>query len=105
MLWTEACAKARDKAGATYRILKATSGWGGGQMCSQKGVGRRLTATGHQYLPVRHNRDCAHCIDEETEAGRSEMPGLGLQAEWERPSYELRSGRLQSLNLPEKPPG
>lgn len=36
-------------------------------MCSQKGVGRRLTATGHQYLPVRHNCDCAHCIDEETE--------------------------------------
>lgn len=53
-------------------------------MCSvdgaQKEVRRRLTFTEHQYLPVRHNSDCAHCIDEETEAQRSEMPGLGLQS-------------------------
>lgn len=61
---------------------------------SPKEVGRRLTVTERQYLLDRHDSDCAHCIGEETEAGRSEMPGLALQSEWERPSFKLRPGRL-----------
>lgn len=42
-------------------------GWG--QLCSVDGAQeeeRRLTLTEPQYSPVRHNRDCAHCVDEES---------------------------------------
>lgn len=87
-----------QRQGRGCEILQGASGWGWGQICSGDGaqteVRRRLTFTEHQSLPVWHDSACAHRIDEETEAHRSEMPGLGLQSEWEKPCFKFRSDRL-----------
>lgn len=97
-----ACAKARAK--GKLWDSESCERLGVGGRCavrwgSQKSAGdetRSLSICAHQAgtVAMLGCYYCARYTDEETEAQSNEMPGLGLQSEWEKLSFRLMSDRL-----------